>query len=157
MAAGTPSISRNMTMAQRRTQAESLTLQTPQKGSTSAASPNTNNSREVSGYDSAAESYVSDDASHISSEFAHTQNAATPRSASHAEVKKQSAADPRVLIGWQILIQGEIGVVIGIKRYLGRSTKFEVRFENGTISLISLKRSDKKGQVPFSLISKVNS
>jgi hypothetical protein len=69
---------------------------------------------------------------------------------------KESVKNPEVLLGWQINIRGRgVGVILDIKKSLGRTTKFYVRLDNGNMKLLSLKRSDKKGQVPFSLISKV--
>lgn len=69
---------------------------------------------------------------------------------------KESVNKPEVLLGWQINIRGRgVGVILDIKKSLGRTTKFYVRLENGNMRLLALKRNDKKGQVPFSLISKV--
>jgi hypothetical protein len=70
---------------------------------------------------------------------------------------RESAGNPSLLIGWQINVKGRVvGLVLDMKKSLGRTTKFKVQFENGTIKLLSLKRSDKKGSIPFSLIMKVN-
>lgn len=70
---------------------------------------------------------------------------------------KESANNPSILIGWQINAKGRgIGLILDMKKSLGRTTKFKIQFENGVIQLLSLKRSDKKGRVPFSLIMKVS-
>ena len=70
---------------------------------------------------------------------------------------RESASNPSLLIGWQINAKGRgIGLILDMKKSLGRTTKFKVQFENGNIKLLSLKRSDKKGSVPFSLIMKVS-
>ncbi len=71
------------------------------------------------------------------------------------EVIKQSAADPKVLIGWRILVKGMgSGTVLSIKKIKFASTKFVVQFDDGTMKYLSLMRSETKGKVPFTLISK---
>ena len=45
---------------------------------------------------------------------------------------------------------------LDMKKSLGRTTKYKVQFEDGSVKLLSLKRSEKKGNIPFSLITKAN-
>ena len=72
-------------------------------------------------------------------------------------VIRGSAINPSMLIGWQINVKGRgMGLILDMKKSFGRTTKFKVQFENGVVKMLSLKRSDKKGDVPFSLIMKAN-
>jgi hypothetical protein len=71
---------------------------------------------------------------------------------------RESASNPRLLVGWQINVKGRgVGVILDMKKSLGRSTKFFVQFGNGSLKLLSLKRGSMKGNVPFYLISRVSS
>ena len=68
----------------------------------------------------------------------------------------ESTIDPSVLVGWHVDVHGRgRGLVKGIKKSFARPTKFIVHFENGSQKLLSLKRSDKKGKIPFTPISKM--
>lgn len=70
------------------------------------------------------------------------------------EIMKNSVHDPKVLIGWRVNVKGKgPGTVLSIKKVKFSSTKFAVQFENGTIEYLSLKRSQAKGRIPFTLIS----
>ena len=80
-----------------------------------------------------------------------------PYDKSEEFIKSQSVDNPSLLIGWQINIIGRgVGLILDIKKSLGRTTKYEVQFEDGSVKLLNLKRSRKKGDVPFSLIMKAN-
>ena len=69
---------------------------------------------------------------------------------------EESTIDPSVLVGWHIDVHGRgRGLVKGTKKSFARPTKFIVHFENGSQKLLSLKRSDKKGKIPFTPISKM--
>lgn len=79
------------------------------------------------------------------------------RNDTNEEYIRESVTNPGALIGWQINIKGRgVGLILDMKKSLGRTTKYKVQFENGTVKLLSLKRSEKKGNVPFSLITKAN-
>ena len=98
--------------------------------------------------DSEVHSMISDNVSEYSNR---------PYENSEELIKNQSVNNPSMLIGWQINIKGRgVGLILDIKKSLGRTTKYEVQFEDGTIKLLKLKRSSKKGDVPFSLIMKAN-
>jgi len=74
----------------------------------------------------------------------------------HAFIVKEAAANPAALVGWQITVQGKgLGLVLGIKRRLGQATLFRVQFDTGNVQLLSLKRSDTKGDTPFAPVAKV--
>ena len=136
-----------LNLTQRKVQAEkAVASATP---NTPLAIPSTPSDGYDSGVD--AQSFISDDTSRVSE---YMFSPSDPRRV-FEEVMKKSTKDPSVLVGWQISVQGQAGLVIAIKKSLGRSTKFEVKFANGTTSFISLKRSDKKGQVPFTLVQKM--
>ena len=69
----------------------------------------------------------------------------------------ESMNNPSALIGWQIeVLQKGIGIVLGIKRTLGRPTKFEIQFDNGDIDFLPLKRSPTKGSIYFSPIKNMS-
>ena len=71
------------------------------------------------------------------------------------DVIKQAAHDPKVLIGWRVLVKGlGSGTVLSIKKTTFSSTKFVIQFDDGSIQKLSLKRSETKGKIPFTLISK---
>eukprot|EP01038_Epipyxis_sp_PR26KG_P014114 gene14114-18938_t len=68
---------------------------------------------------------------------------------------RKSVLDPRVLIGWRVLVKGYgIGLILSIQRFNFSSTKFVIQFENGTTLALPLKRSQTKGKIPFSVVSK---
>jgi hypothetical protein len=68
----------------------------------------------------------------------------------------QSVVDPRVLIGFKADIEGYgVGIIIAIKRVKFHTTKYLVQFPDGNVHVLSLKRSDKKGKVPFRLLTRV--
>ena len=97
------------------------------------------------------QSLISDDAT---SEMSYSDNRTYDHTAD--SLIKESSNNPGLLIGWQISAKGRgIGLILDMKKSFGRTTKFKVQFENGNVKLLSLKRSDKKGNVPFSLIMKV--
>ena len=68
-----------------------------------------------------------------------------------------SIKDPSALIGWRILVKGVgIGVIISIVKRRFHTTKYTVRFDDGHELDLALRRSRRKGKVPFTFISKVN-
>jgi hypothetical protein len=71
-------------------------------------------------------------------------------------IMRTSRAEPRALIGWRISVPGKgTGVVLDIKKRLGRTTQFKVQFEDGKLEFLKLKRSSNKGNVPFSPLGKL--
>ena len=96
-------------------------------------------------------SLLSDDATSV---ISHSDNRTYDHTAD--SLIRDSSSNPGLLIGWQINAKGRgVGLILDMKKSFGRTTKFIVQFENGNIKLLSLKRSDRKGNVPFSLIMKV--
>lgn len=72
-------------------------------------------------------------------------------------VIKASIKNPSILIGWQVNVKNRgVGVIIDMIKAFGRSTKFKIQFANNRIEHLSLKRSDTKGKIPFSMITKVS-
>ena len=72
-------------------------------------------------------------------------------------VIRKSVADPSVLVGWRVHAKDYgSGVVLATKKKRFSATKFTIQFENGAIRNLALKRSEKKGEVPFTLLSKLN-
>ena len=62
---------------------------------------------------------------------------------------------PNALLGWKISVSNKgVGVVIRTKKFMGMSTKFQVKFENCITEYLSLRRGPKKGKVPFLPIKK---
>jgi hypothetical protein len=73
------------------------------------------------------------------------------------EIMKSAVDDPRVLIGWRVLVKGQgSGTVLSIKKIKFSTTKFVIQFDSGIVKTLALKRSDTKGKVPFTLITKIN-
>eukprot|EP01032_Pedospumella_encystans_P028679 gene28679-32392_t len=74
-------------------------------------------------------------------------------------VLRKCVANPRVLIGWRILLPtlkkgGTEGVIIStVKRPFG-ATKFLVELQDGSLVHLALKRNARKGDIPFSLLEK---
>jgi hypothetical protein len=74
-----------------------------------------------------------------------------------ANLLYQSQKNPKVLIGWRVLVRGSgIGVVLDLKRKKFSTTRFVIQFENGLSKALKLQRSEKKGKVPFTLLNKVS-
>ena len=72
------------------------------------------------------------------------------------DIIRQSRSNPAALVGWKILVEGRgIGVVKGVRRRLAMSTLFEVKYENGKIDLLALKRGANKGVQNFTPIERV--
>jgi hypothetical protein len=72
-------------------------------------------------------------------------------------VIRKSVTDPSVLVGWRVHAKDYgSGVVLATKKKRFSATKFTIQFENGAIRNLALKRSEKKGEVPFTLLSKLN-
>lgn len=64
-----------------------------------------------------------------------------------------SIQKPEVLIGWKIDVpQYGRGVILDFQKKKFRSTKYRVLFDNQQEKLLKLKRSQKKGKVPFTFI-----
>mmetsp|Transcript_23134 Transcript_23134/g.72083 ORF Transcript_23134/g.72083 Transcript_23134/m.72083 type:complete len:157 (-) Transcript_23134:155-625(-) len=61
--------------------------------------------------------------------------------------------DARELIGWEVEVDGHgVGVVLDTsKRLKGMPTLFKIKFKDGRIERLSLKRSRSKGKIPFKL------
>uniref|UniRef100_A0A7R9UC26 Uncharacterized protein n=1 Tax=Pinguiococcus pyrenoidosus TaxID=172671 RepID=A0A7R9UC26_9STRA len=61
--------------------------------------------------------------------------------------------DARQLIGWEVEVEGYgVGIVEETrKRMKGFPTLFRIRFDDGRVESLSLKRSRKKGKIPFKL------
>lgn len=71
-------------------------------------------------------------------------------------VIQKSVTDPSVLIGWRVFIEGYgPGTILTVKRKKFSTTKFVIQFDNGQIHALPLKRSKRKGKVPFQLIKRV--
>ena len=74
-------------------------------------------------------------------------------------VLRKCVANPRVLIGWRILLptlkkEGTEGVILStVKRPFG-AMKFLVELQDGSMVHLALKRNARKGDVPFSLLEK---
>jgi hypothetical protein len=59
------------------------------------------------------------------------------------------------LVGLRITVEKKgSGEVQGLKKLIGRPTKFKVLFDNGSIEYLPLKRGPKKGSVYFSFVRK---
>lgn len=75
---------------------------------------------------------------------------------SNHELIVASVDHPDVLIGWRVLIKGYgAGTIMNMKRQKFKATKFSIQLETGQSVMLPLKRSAKKGTVPFSPIAKV--
>lgn len=73
------------------------------------------------------------------------------------EVMKSAVHDPRVLVGWRVMVKGQgSGAVVSLRKIKFAATKFVVHFDSGVVKTLALKRSETKGKVPFTLISKVS-
>jgi hypothetical protein len=84
-------------------------------------------------------------------------SAASPSSPStlspHDHIKIQSVKKPEVLIGWRIEVpEFGRGVVLDYEKKKFRSTKYRVLFDDAKERLLKLKRSEKKGKIPFTLL-----
>lgn len=72
-------------------------------------------------------------------------------------VLAESIRNPRVLVGWQITVSGlGLGTILATEKTAMRSTVYKVELLRKEVKLIPLKRSPKKGSVPFELIRKIN-
>lgn len=77
---------------------------------------------------------------------------ASPATAS-SSVLDRSLLDPGALSGLRVAVAGHgVGIVLGFERKKFRSTRFRVLFDDGKVKLLKLKRSAKKGVVPFTLL-----
>lgn len=69
---------------------------------------------------------------------------------------RQSVVDPKVLVGWRVLVEGYgSGTILSIKRKKFQTTCYVIQFDNGKCLTLALKRSKKKGIIPFSLLRKI--
>ena len=68
----------------------------------------------------------------------------------------ESVKYPAVLVGWQISVAAQVGIVLSAEKNVFRSTVYRVQFSDGSTRTLALKRSSKKGKVPFELIRKMN-
>lgn len=85
-----------------------------------------------------------------------TQTTQESADLSAEEALKRSIVDPRVLVGWKIIVEGKeptAMIMSAVKRKF-TTTKYEVRYEDGTTELLKLQRSPQKGNVPFKLLEK---
>lgn len=72
-----------------------------------------------------------------------------------SEIMTQSVGDPKVLVGWRIMVKGiGSGTVLSVKRVKFSTSKFVVQFDTGAMKSLALRRSETKGKVPFTLIGK---
>lgn len=70
---------------------------------------------------------------------------------------RKSVTDPNALVGWRVNVKDYgSGVILAIKKKKFSTTKFSIHFENGSIRNLPLKRSEKKGKIQFTLLSKLN-
>lgn len=70
-----------------------------------------------------------------------------------SSVLDRSLLDPGALSGLRVAVAGHgVGIVLGFERKKFRSTRFRVLFDDGKVKLLKLKRSAKKGVVPFTLL-----
>lgn len=76
--------------------------------------------------------------------------------ASENIVVMKSITNPAVLVGYKIFVAeyGE-GLITSVVKRKFYTTRYRIRFDDGTEKVLSLKRSQKKGKVPFTLIGKV--
>ena len=71
-------------------------------------------------------------------------------------VIQKSVTDPSILVGWRIHVDGYgPGIILSIKPKKFSTTRYVVQFDNGQIHALALKRSRRKGKVPFQLIKRV--
>lgn len=71
------------------------------------------------------------------------------------EIFRESTKRPQVLVGLRINVEKKgAGEVQGLKRSIGRPTKFKILFDNGSIEFLPLKRGPKKGSIYFSFVRK---
>lgn len=69
----------------------------------------------------------------------------------------QSNSDPGVLIGWRVFVRGYgTGKILSMKRKKFTTTKFIIQFESGKVEALTLRRSKLKGDLPFTLLSKLS-
>ena len=74
-------------------------------------------------------------------------------SISTSAVLDRSLKDPGALSGLRVAVAGYgVGLVLGYERKKFRSTRFRVLFDDGKVKLLKLKRSAKKGVVPFTVL-----
>ena len=97
-----------------------------------------------------------DDGSTILSEAAYKNRRPGTNLKSKKTVMDESIKYPAVLIGWQINVAREVGVILSAEKNIFRSTVYRVQFTNGSTRTLALKRSNKKGKVPFELLKKIN-
>jgi hypothetical protein len=77
----------------------------------------------------------------------------SPASSAPTSVIDRSLLDPGALSGLRVAVAGHgVGIVLGFERKKFRSTRFRVLFDDGKVKLLKLKRSAKKGVVPFTLL-----
>ena len=70
---------------------------------------------------------------------------------------RESVIHPEVLIGWIVDVKGRgRGLIIDLKKSFGRTTQYVVEFDDCNTKLLRLKRSEKKGNIPFIPVKKVN-
>ena len=86
----------------------------------------------------------------------HSVRSAGDEHISTEKVIIDSVENPKVLIGWRIMVKGYgTGLVLSLKKQRFSTTKFNIQLESGARVTLPLKRSARKGTVPFTLIGKL--
>lgn len=76
-----------------------------------------------------------------------------PSQSYYDHILQSSVKKPGVLIGWKIEVpEYGRGLILDYEKKKFRSTKFRILFDNQQEKLLKLKRSAKKGKIPFVLL-----
>jgi hypothetical protein len=79
-----------------------------------------------------------------------------PDQEQYDSILRISIQKPEVLIGWKIEVpQYGRGVILDFHKKRFRSTKYRVLFDNQKERLLKLKRSEKKGKIPFTFLEPI--
>jgi hypothetical protein len=104
-----------------------------------------------------SEDMSSADRSNDSGEWeSHTQTTHESSEISAENALKRSVAEPRVLVGWKIAVDGREGIslILSVRKKRFGATKFVVQHHDGRIEKLRLRRGDTKGDVGFTLLEK---
>ena len=76
-----------------------------------------------------------------------------PNQSYYDQILNSSIKKPEVLIGWKIeVLKYGRGIILDYEKKKFCSTKFRILFDNKEEKLLKLKRSEKKGKIPFILL-----
>jgi hypothetical protein len=70
-------------------------------------------------------------------------------------ILQESIHHPEILVGWNVIVKGHgSGLITALEQHRFSGTRYKVQFESGKIESLPLKRSERKGNLPFVMISK---